>query len=63
MVTNEYAVKWYLFQDALTRNRTDGALVRLTLPLGDADSLEAADAELAAFAAQALPRLAASLPD
>jgi len=63
VVTNEYAVKWFLFQDALTRNRTDGALVRLTLPLGDADSLEAADAELTAFAAQALPRLAASLPD
>lgn len=30
-LTNEYTVKWYLFWDALTRNRTDGALVRLTM--------------------------------
>ena len=28
VMTNDYLVKWYLFQDALTRNRTDGALVR-----------------------------------
>src|SRR5262249_5125643 len=32
-ITNEYAVKWYIFWDALTRNRTDGALVRLTVPV------------------------------
>ncbi len=30
-LTNEYLVKWYIFWDALTRNRTDGALVRLTM--------------------------------
>ncbi len=30
VITNEYLVKWYLFWDALTKNRTDGALVRLT---------------------------------
>jgi EpsI family protein len=29
-ITNEYLVKWYIFWDALTRNRTDGALVRVT---------------------------------
>jgi len=34
MLTNEYMVKWYLFWDALTRNRTDGALVRLITPVG-----------------------------
>ena len=28
VITNEYLVKWYLFWDALTKNRTDGALVR-----------------------------------
>ena len=28
MLTNEYVVKWYIFWDALTRNRTDGALVQ-----------------------------------
>ncbi len=30
ILTNEYAVRWYLLVDALERNRTDGALVRLT---------------------------------
>ncbi len=30
IITNEYLVKWYLFLDALTKQRTDGALVRLT---------------------------------
>jgi exosortase D (VPLPA-CTERM-specific) len=34
--TNEYLARWYLFWDALTRHRTDGALVRFvaTLPVG-----------------------------
>lgn len=30
--TNEYVMKWYLFWDAMTRHRTDGALVRLVAP-------------------------------
>ena len=33
-MTNEYGVKWMIFWDALTRNRTDGALVRLVTPVG-----------------------------
>ncbi len=42
VITNEYLVKWYLFWDALTRNRTDGALVRLTtLVMPDEDMAEA----------------------
>jgi exosortase D (VPLPA-CTERM-specific) len=34
--TNEYVARWYLFWDALTRHRTDGALVRFvaTVPPG-----------------------------
>ncbi len=49
VMTNEYLVKWFLFWDALTRQRTDGALVRLTtrVPL-DADVAEK-DALLADF--------------
>jgi exosortase D (VPLPA-CTERM-specific) len=31
--TNEYLARWYLFWDALTRHRTDGALVRFVAPL------------------------------
>jgi exosortase D (VPLPA-CTERM-specific) len=32
-LTNEYVARWYLFWDALTRHRTDGALVRFVAPL------------------------------
>ncbi len=32
-LTSEYAARWYLFWDALTRHRTDGALVRFVAPL------------------------------
>lgn len=49
IITNEYLAKWYLFWDALTRNRTDGALVRLVTDAkpGQADD---ADSRLAGFA-------------
>lgn len=41
-VTNEYKAKWYVFWDSLTKNRTDGALVRLVVPVVDGD-LEASE--------------------
>jgi exosortase D (VPLPA-CTERM-specific) len=58
IVTNEFAVKWYLFWDAITRHRTDGAMVRIiaSVPLG-ADASEA-DRQLTEFAAH----VAADLP-
>jgi exosortase D (VPLPA-CTERM-specific) len=62
-VTNEYLVKWYVFVDSLTRNRTDGALVRLVTPIGKHESLDAGDARLAQFSAGLLPQLGAYLPD
>jgi EpsI family protein len=63
VITNEYLVKWYLFRDALTRNRTDGALVRLTTPVTDDEGISAADARLSAFAAAAVPRLHTYIPE
>jgi EpsI family protein len=63
IITNEYAVKWYLFWDALTRNRTDGALVRLTTALQPGEDAEAGDARLRALAAVAVPHLAKHIPD
>ena len=62
-VTNEYAVKWYLFWDALTVGRTDGALVRLTTVLQPGEDPAQGDRRLEEFAAQAVPRLAAFIPD
>lgn len=46
VITNEFLVKWFLFQDALTRHRTDGALVRLTTPIAPDESVSAADERL-----------------
>lgn len=49
-LTNEYAVRWYLFWDALKVNRTDGALVRLVMPVPRGASDTALDAQLTRFA-------------
>jgi exosortase D (VPLPA-CTERM-specific) len=62
-ITNEYLVKWYLLQDALLRNRTDGALVRLITPLSGSEPQAVADARLARFAGSVLPVLRNYLPN
>lgn len=48
-ITNEYLVKWYLFYDAITMQRTDGALVRLVTSLDKGQDIEVADQRLQAF--------------
>ena len=63
MLTNEYLVKWYLFWDSLTRNRSDGSLVRLITPIPAGNSVERADSTLQDFAHAAVPPLHAYLPD
>jgi exosortase D (VPLPA-CTERM-specific) len=63
VITNEYMAKWYLFWDALTRNRTDGALVRLVVALPPGGTATAADRQLTEFAAAAAPMLAPYIPD
>src|SRR6185437_2514678 len=62
IITNEYLVKWYLFWDALTRNRSDGAMIRLITPI-PAGATARADAELQQFARVLAPRLDRYLPD
>ena len=62
-ITNEYLVKWWLFWDSLTRNRSDGALVRLVVPVGEGESLADAEAQLAEFARMVQGRLSAFVPD
>lgn len=52
IIVNEYMVKWYLFWDALTRNRTDGALVRITTPVSPREDVSKADERLVRFAGQ-----------
>ncbi len=62
-LTNEYLVKWFIFWDALTRQRTDGALVRLSIPLSETFDERQADQSVARFAAQAMPELRRYVPD
>jgi exosortase D (VPLPA-CTERM-specific) len=62
-LSNEFVVKWYLLWDALTRNRTDGALIRLTTPMQPGEEIKSADARLRAFAAVAVPRLTDYVPN
>jgi EpsI family protein len=62
-LTNEYAVKWYLFWDALTLNRTDGALVRLTTYLPQGEDLATGAARLDAFLRVLKPQLGRYIAD
>jgi EpsI family protein len=62
MITNEYMVKWYLFYDAITMNRTDGALIRLVTPVDKVEDIAVADQRLHQFLKDLLPELPAYLP-
>lgn len=63
IITNEYLAKWYLFWDALTRNRTDGALVRLVAFVQPGQGLEEADIRLSHFAKSIAPQLGSYIPE
>jgi len=62
-ITNEYAVKALMFWDALTRNRTDGAMVRLMTPLTAGSAESTGDGRLLSFARLAAPVLPRFIPD
>jgi exosortase D (VPLPA-CTERM-specific) len=61
-MTNEYLVKWYLFYDALTMNRTDGSLIRLVTSIGPGEDIKRADQRLQSFLKDLTPELSAYLP-
>ena len=62
-ITNEYVARWYLFWDALTRHRTDGALVRFvaTVPPGGDEST--IDARVVKLATSIEPMLSRFVPN
>ena len=62
VLTSEWSVKWYLLWDALTRRRTDGAMVRLITPISTNEPLPAAEARLAGLARQLQPLLPRFVP-
>lgn len=63
IITNEYKVKGYLFLDGLLRNRTDGALVRLSTAMKSGEKLGDADKRLIRFARDISVKLSPYIPD
>lgn len=62
-MANEFVMKAYLLVDALWRNRTDGALVRLVTPVAANERLETADARLLGFLERVDPMLVRFIPE
>jgi exosortase D (VPLPA-CTERM-specific) len=61
-IANEYWAKWYLLTDAIIRNRTDGALVRLVTEILPGETVQDADRRLQSFMGDVVPDLGAYLP-
>ena len=63
ILTNLYQVKLYSFWDALTKHRTDGALVRLITPVYENEKVEEAEARLEGFTKEIVPVLKEYIPE
>jgi EpsI family protein len=61
VVASEYAGKFWMVADAISRNRTDGALVRLVTPMNDPEAK--ARARLENFTQLIFPRLDQLIPN
>jgi exosortase D (VPLPA-CTERM-specific) len=61
--TSEYAARWYLFWDALTRHRTDGALVRFVASVPPGGNESDIDARIMRLAARIEPSLSRYVPN
>ncbi len=62
-VASEYAAKVYLVADAIRMNRTDGALVRVIVPVIPNETLATARSRAESFAIQLMPTLPRFIPD
>lgn len=63
MLSNEYLVKLYLLWDALTRQRSDGALIRLSAAVDPGDDEQKVEQRLLQFAQRIQPQLHRYIPD
>ena len=63
VLVNAYEMKLFNFWDALTRQRTDGALVRVITPIYPGEALEKAELRLQQFVGDMVPVLDEFLPD
>ena len=62
ILTNAYQLKIFAFWDALTKQRTDGALVRVITPIYEFEELEEAETRLQAFMRAIVPVLNEYIP-
>jgi exosortase D (VPLPA-CTERM-specific) len=63
VIRSEYLVKWYILWDAITRQRTDGALVRLMMSVPEGTEVAEADRMLASVARELAARLPEYVPN
>jgi EpsI family protein len=61
VIASEYSAKFWMVADAISRNRTDGALIRLITPLHEDDA--AARARLVSFTQILYPHLESVIPN
>ncbi|HBG04832.1 MAG: VPLPA-CTERM-specific exosortase XrtD [Geobacteraceae bacterium GWC2_58_44] len=62
LLTSAWQLKFYTFWDALTRRRTDGALVRVITPVYQGERLADAETRLQGFARELTPVLTRFVP-
>ena len=62
ILTSAWQLKFYTFLDALTRRRTDGALVRLMTPVYETERVSDAESRLQGFTREITPVLARFIP-
>ena len=62
IIVSEYRNKWYLFWDSVTKRRTDGALVRLEMPLRPYQNVKAAQAVMDSFTQELMKILPEYVP-
>jgi len=60
---SDYTIKWYLLWDALTKHRTDGALIRYVAPVASNESEAMVDDRLLSFASKVNPLLPQYIPN
>jgi EpsI family protein len=61
-LASEYAAKFYLVADSIRMHRSDGSLVRLSIPLERGESIESAQELLLSFAGNIVPVISTYVP-
>lgn len=63
ILTNAFQLKIYNFWDALTKHRTDGALIRVITPVYEGEDIQDARKRLNEFVALVVPKLKKFIPE